>query len=59
MVDSIGVRTGKCSQIIIFRDEHAFTEIVKANPHLKAIFGTEDNEKRAFPGVYIAAVTED
>lgn len=59
MVDSVGVRVEKYSQIIIFRDECAFTEIVTANPHLQAIFGTEEHEKRAFPGLYIAAVTEN
>lgn len=56
LADSIGVRVEKYSQIIIFRDKDAFTEIVKANPHMKAIFGTEENERRVFPGLYIAAI---
>lgn len=55
-IDSVGVRIKEYSQIIIFRDKCAFTEIVKANPHMKAIFGLEENEERAFPGLYIAAI---
>lgn len=56
MPDSVGIRVEKYSQIIIFRDKNAFTDIVKANPHMKALFGAEEHEERAFPGLYIAAI---
>ena len=56
VADSVGIRVENYSQIIIFRDKDAFIEIVKANPHMKALFGAEEHEERAFPGLYIAAI---
>ena len=53
--DSVGIWVTEYSQIIVFRDEEFFLGVLEANPHLKPIYGTEDHEKRALPGVYIAA----
>ena len=53
--DSVGIRVTEYSQIIVFRDEEFFLGVLETNPHLKAIYGTKDYEKRALPGVYIAA----
>ena len=58
MVDSLGIRTEECSQIMVFCDEKAFLSTLEANPHIKALFGAKEHEKRMFPGIYIAGVTE-
>lgn len=53
--DSVGIWVTEYSHIILFRDEEFFLGVLEANPHLKAIYGTEANDKRDIPGVYIAA----
>lgn len=52
--DSVGILTKGYAQIIAFRDENAFLETLEANPHLEPLYGTKDDEKRLFPGLYLA-----
>ena len=51
--DSVGILTKGYAQIIAFRDEKAFLEILEANPHLEPLYGTKNDEKQGFPGLYL------
>ena len=54
--DSFGFAGRKYNQLIVFRNEEAFLEVLAANPHMEAIIGASPDSKRDFPGVYIAGV---
>ena len=54
--DSFGFAGSEYNQVIVFRNEEAFLEVLAANPHMEAIIGAGPDSKRDFPGVYIAGV---
>lgn len=58
MLDSYGFRPNGYDQIIVFKDEELFNEIVAANPRMSAIMGADDHTKKEFPGVFIAGLVE-
>lgn len=58
MTDSYGFRPNGYNQIIVFKDEELFKEIMAANPHMTAIMGADDHTRKEFPGVFIAGLVE-
>lgn len=58
LVDSYGFRPNGYDQIIVFKDEELFKEIVAANPRMTAIMGADDHTRKEFPGVFIAGLME-
>ncbi len=57
IVDSYGFSAREYSQIILFRSEETFKEVVAANPNMTAIIGADDHTKEILPGVFLAGVT--
>ncbi len=47
------------NQIIVFNNWQDFKESVDANANMVAIMGSDGHTRKAYPGVYIAAVTEE
>lgn len=56
--DSIGINVAQVSQIVAFRDDRAFQEIVKENPNMIALYGNTDDDREFFPGLYIAGIMD-
>ena len=59
LVDSYGFRPNGYDQIIVFKDEELFKEIVAANPRMTAIMGADELTKGMFPGVFIAGLLDN
>ena len=41
------------SHIIVFRDERDFLGALETSPHLEPLYGRTDDDKRAFPGLFV------
>ena len=54
--DSVGVQVGQYDMIIVFRDEAFFRCVLDANPIMEPVYGTQEHEKLAFPGLYLAGI---
>ena len=54
MPNAIGFCGAAYSLIIVFQNEIDFKAALSANPLMEAIVGESEDEKSAFPGVYIA-----
>ncbi|MBE6943832.1 MAG: hypothetical protein E7453_06180 [Ruminococcaceae bacterium] len=56
---AIGFCGAAYNQIIVFQREYDFILALSANPHMEAIIGESEEEKRDFPGVYIAGIKRE
>ncbi len=58
-IDSYGFAGSAYNMVVVIRDEKAFFETLKANPHMSAIIGGDEETRENFPGVYIAGIMSD
>ena len=47
------------SHIIVFRNQSDFLGALKTSPHLEPLYGLTDDDKRAFPGLYVVGFIKD